>query len=112
MQDDAFIQACRACVVHARHLVESAKLVQESGRHNIAYHLAALALEEMGRRELYQLHEMASRYGEAPAWQSKATQDHVKKLFWCLYSFGSAAEFADQKQFFEKREAAADIHAN
>ena len=66
----------------------------------------------MGRRKLFQIHEMASRFGETPAWQSKATQDHVKKLFWCLYSIGQTSDIADQKQFFEKKEAAADIHAN
>lgn len=111
-KSDAFIQACRACVVHARDLVESAKLVMESGRLNIAYHLATLALEEMGRRELFQIQEMANRFGEAPPWHTKATQDHVKKLFWCLYSIGGLAEMVDQNLFFEKREAAADIHAN
>ncbi len=111
-KNDDLVQACRACVAHARHLVESAKLVMGSGRRNIAYHLATLALEEMGRRELFQLHEMANRFGEAPPWQEKATQDHVKKLFWCLYSIGGLAEVADQNQFFEKRQAAADIHEN
>jgi AbiV family abortive infection protein len=111
MTPEALFEACQACVEHARHLLESAKLVQNSGRQNIAYHLATLALEEMGRREILQIREMADRSGEAPAWQSKATQDHTKKLFWCLYGIGQISDVSDQKLFLEKREAAADIHA-
>jgi AbiV family abortive infection protein len=105
------IAACEACLVHARDLVESAKLVQVSRRANIAYHLATLALEEMGRRELFQIHDAASSVGEIPSWQMNATQDHVQKLFWCLYGLGRVQDIIDQKQFFEKRDAAADIHA-
>jgi hypothetical protein len=56
--------------------------VQKSGRANIAYHLATLALEEMGRRELFQIQAAAASVGDVPPWQMNATQDHVQKLFW------------------------------
>jgi AbiV family abortive infection protein len=46
--DNELLQALSACVVHARDLVEAAKAVQSTGRSNIAYHLATLALEESG----------------------------------------------------------------
>jgi AbiV family abortive infection protein len=108
--DEKLLAELEACVVHARDLVESAKLVQTSGRANIAYHLATLALEEMGRRELYQIQAAAKSVGDVPARQMNATQDHVQKLFWCLYGLGRVQDIIDQKQFFEKREAAADIH--
>jgi AbiV family abortive infection protein len=91
--------------------VESAKLVQTSGRANVAYHLATLALEEMGRRELFQIQEAAASVGDVPPWQINATQDHVQKLFWCFYCMGRLQDVVDQKQFFEKRETAAEIHA-
>ena len=39
--DEKLIAALSACVVHARDLLESAKLVQASGRPNIAYHSPA-----------------------------------------------------------------------
>jgi AbiV family abortive infection protein len=109
--DEKLLAALDACVVHARDLVESAKLVQTSGRPNIAYHLATLALEEMGRRELFQIQAAAASIGDVPLWQMGATQDHVQKLFWCFYGMGRVQDIIDQKQFFEKREAAADIHA-
>jgi len=44
--------AMQACVEHAKALLESARAVQDTGHPNIAYHLAELALEELGRREL------------------------------------------------------------
>lgn len=106
------IAAIRACVQHARNLVESAKAVQAIGHPNIAYHLATLALEELGKKELYQLQEAASSVGEPPSWQLAAELDHVKKLFWCFYSLGQISDIVDQQQFFEKREAAVDIHNN
>jgi AbiV family abortive infection protein len=109
--DEKLLAALDACVVHARDLVESAKLVQRSGRANIAYHLATLALEEMGRRELFQIQAAAASVGDVPPWQTNATQDHVQKLFWCFYGMGRVQDIIDQQQFFEKREAAADIHA-
>jgi AbiV family abortive infection protein len=110
--DDKALMAFNACVVHARDLLESAKAVQVTGRNNIAYHLATLALEEMGKRELYRIQESAKVVGEMPTWQADATQDHVKKLFWCFYSLGGIPDMIDQRQFFEKRDAAADVHAN
>jgi AbiV family abortive infection protein len=109
--DEKLIAACEACVLHARDLVESAKLVQASGRANIAYHLATLALEEMGRRELFQIQDAATNIGEVPPWQMSAAQDHVQKLFWCFYGMGRLQGIIDQEQFFERRGAAADIHA-
>jgi AbiV family abortive infection protein len=109
--DEKLLAALNACVIHARDLVESAKLVQASGRVNIAYHLATLALEEMGRREIFQIQEAATRVGDVPPWQMSATQDHVQKLLWCFYGMGRVQEIIDHQQFYEKREAAADIHA-
>lgn len=110
--DDSVLAALHACVVNARDLLESAKAVQATGRDNIAYHLATLALEEMGKRELYRIQESAKVVGERPTWQTNATLDHVKKLFWCFYSLGGIPDMIDQGQFFEKRNAAADVHAN
>ena len=106
------LAALSACVANARVLLDSAKAVQAIGHHNIAYHLATLSLEEMGKRQLYQIQDAARTVGDPPAWQNSAVQDHVKKLFWCLYSLGTIPDAIDQTQFFEKRNTAADIHAN
>jgi AbiV family abortive infection protein len=109
--DDRLMAAMSACVVHARNLLESAKLVQAADRSNVAYHLATLSLEELGKRELYAIQHAAKTVGEPPSWQGKATQDHVKKLFWCFYCMRGAKQAADQSEFIKMREAAADVHA-
>jgi AbiV family abortive infection protein len=83
--DDELLEALSACVVHARDLMESAKVVQATGRSNIAYHLATLALEELGKRELYRIQEASKAVGDTHPWQANAILDHEKKLFWCFY---------------------------
>jgi AbiV family abortive infection protein len=109
--DPNMIAAVEACVVHARHLLDSAKAVQEKGFFNIAYHLATLALEELGRREMIQVQSMSVRVrGEARL--PKATDDHVKKLFWCFYRLTSVERLTSQEDFFRTREDASIIHAN
>jgi len=80
--------AMEACVTSARHLVESAKAVQEAGKANIAYHLATAALEELGKRELYAIRSISSRETVPPSWPDKHAQDHIHKLFWCFFGPG------------------------
>jgi AbiV family abortive infection protein len=77
--------AMQACIDHGRALLDSARAVQTSGHPNIAYHLATLTLEELGRRELLAVQTMASTREVQPAWMQKHTQDHIKKLFWCFF---------------------------
>src|SRR5713226_2484415 len=92
--------AMQACIDHARALLDSAKAVQSSGHANIAYHLATLTLEELGRRELLAVQTIASTRDSQPAWMQKHTQDHIKKLFWCF--FGGA--FLSEKWTKERLE--------
>src|SRR5881392_1408529 len=91
--DDKTVAAMKACVDHARALLDSARAVQAANHPNVAYHLAALALEEIGRRVLIGVQSLAVRRPDPPAWTAKHTQDHIKKLFWCF--FGGA--FANQR---------------
>jgi AbiV family abortive infection protein len=83
--DAATIAATDACRIHARALLESAKAVRAANHCNIAYHLATLALEELGKRHLLQIQAMAGKRDVSPAWPGKHTQDHVKKLFWSFF---------------------------
>ncbi len=108
---DAGIAAAMAtCVAHATDLFESAKVVRASGRANIAYHLAALALEELGRRELLGVETIAGASSNPPAWPMKATQDHVKKLFWCFFGGNFLAERITKETFEDMIGLARRIH--
>jgi AbiV family abortive infection protein len=102
--DPTLFRAMQACVDHARHLAGSARLVHEAGRHNIAYHLAILALEELGRRELIAI-KTIKQSGDRP---DRLSQDHVQKLFWCFFGgqFGTerlTKESIETMQGFARR---------
>jgi len=75
----------QACVEHARALLESARAVQATGHPNIAYHLAVLALEELGRRELIAVQRISETRPAPPEWIHKHIGNHVQKLFWCVF---------------------------
>jgi AbiV family abortive infection protein len=107
--DANLITALSACAVHARHLLESAESVQAKGFPNIAYHLATLALEELGRRELIQVHSMSAEHkGEGQ--RTRVKDDHVKKLFWCFYRLSTFEQITSQAEFFRTREDANIVH--
>jgi AbiV family abortive infection protein len=102
--DPILVKAMQACVDHARDLLSSAKLVCESGRSNIAYHLAILALEELGRRELIGIKTVETA-SDRP---DKLSLDHVQKLFWCFFGghFGTerlTKDSLDTMRGFAKR---------
>ena len=78
---DAVAQACRA---HARDLVRGARVLRDQGMPHLAYHLAILALEEIGKSELVVIGHLAAQREDA-TWPGKHASDHVKKLFWALW---------------------------
>ncbi len=78
-------EALEACLGHARHLLDSAKVLYDAGKPNIAYHLAALALEEIGRRELLGIQIASAKRPVPPAWPMKQMQNHRDKLRWGLF---------------------------
>jgi AbiV family abortive infection protein len=104
------IAAQGACVDHARDLLASARLVQAAGHHNIAYHLATLTLEELGRREIIGVQDIASRAVVPPAWPTKHSQDHVKKLFWCFFGGGFFSEQITKQSLEDMTGLARRIH--
>ncbi|MEW9805108.1 AbiV family abortive infection protein [Mesorhizobium marinum] len=98
--DEALIERLNACAQHARELVTAAQVVSNSGQHNIAYHLAVLALEEIGKRELIGVESVTSKSDTAPAWPTKHQLDHQQKLFWCFFG-GQMFRHSITKEEFE-----------
>lgn len=84
------LAAQQACIDHSRDLLNAATAVLAQGHPHIAYHLAALALEELGRRELLGVQALAQRKDVPPAWPLRQSESHVHKLFWAFFggSFG------------------------
>ena len=104
------IAAMEACVAHGRALLESAKAVQASGHPNIAYHLAALCLEEVGRRSLLGVQSLSEQATVPPAWPKKHEQDHVKKLFWAIFGPMFLGTKLTAERFQEMNALATHIH--
>ena len=73
-----------ACHVHATDLLNAAaKLVEEPSTPNLAYHLALLALEEIGKARLI-AGRAAVGSARDSAWMDKWLSNHGRKLLWAL----------------------------
>jgi len=80
-----------ACLLNANRLLSSAKAVMAPGQYHVAYHLAALAMEEIGKAGLILTEAVAPETGEdGESLRSKWMEDHERKLFWAIWlpSFG------------------------
>jgi AbiV family abortive infection protein len=77
-----------ACHVAAGKLVDAANAVTKPGSYHIAYHLAALALEEVGKATIVlvdsRLPQPRSKDEEGPS-LLKWIDDHERKLFWAIW---------------------------
>ncbi len=93
---DADLEAVRQrCFAHAATLLEAARADLHAGRPHIAYHLALVALEEIGKGEMQWLKRFPNdrTIRDSSAWVEGHADDHEKKLFWALWSF----RFTDPK---------------
>lgn len=106
------VAAQQACIDHARDLLSAASEVSVQGYPHIAYHLAALALEELGRRELIGVQAVAQRHRDvAPAWPFKQSESHVHKLFWAFFGGGFGFQQITKESLEQMRGFAEHIHS-
>lgn len=101
----------KACIKNARNYVIAANAARDLGINNIVFLLATLALEEIGKSILIRIGEKETDQADdiefAPL---KWSEDHVKKLFWSLWTmfFGRDPELV--KQFRDFQDSARTIH--
>ncbi|MCK6418358.1 MAG: AbiV family abortive infection protein [Alphaproteobacteria bacterium] len=110
MEIDDLLLASRACLNHAKSLLDSATVVKHSGHSNIAYHLAALALEEIGRMELLNIKQMAHKQNLEKDWIWDAEKNHVKKLLSCLFSLEMLSNDMTPEKFKFLQGLSLEIH--
>jgi AbiV family abortive infection protein len=109
-QRDRDVEAMRACVKHARDLVNSARAVFDIKHPNIAFHLALLALEELGRRELIGLQRVAETNGKERPWH-KHTLLHAKKIFWCFFGAEFVSGHLEKGQLDSIKQLSETLHS-
>jgi AbiV family abortive infection protein len=84
---DALTQTLTACFTNARNLLQAAKRVLDDERlPNVSFHLAILALEEVGKAALLGARYLAVQHGDDGAFADKRLEDHVFKIFWALWA--------------------------
>lgn len=99
------------CIAHAKNLVASARAVQAINQPHIAYHLAVIALEELGRGELLGVQAVAADRPDASNKLEKYTQNHVQKLFWCFLGPSFYEQKLTQKTLDSMTEFAQELHS-
>ena len=103
----------RKCLDNAEALLDSAKDSRTKKRNHIAFHLAVLALEEIGKAAMLLAHRVYPRVVEDEELdESKLSDDvvdHKKKLLWALLTPSFGGVFTPQ-DFIELKEIANGIH--
>lgn len=93
------------CIKNARSLLDSAKdLSQDDARLHISHHLTVLALEEIGKGVIVLIHPDALT--DKLGW----LDDHVKKIFWALWSFALSKKSVNSAEIARLKDAARGIH--
>jgi AbiV family abortive infection protein len=86
-----------SCLLNAEKLLSSAKAVMAPGQYHVAYHLAALAMEEIGKAGLIFTELVGPDTGDddKESLRSKWMDDHERKLFWAIWlpAFGVDADW-------------------
>jgi AbiV family abortive infection protein len=100
-----------ACLSHAEDLVRAAKRILTDERlPNISYHLAALALEEIGKSILIVMGYFAHERDDSTWSPEKFYDDHVKKLFWATWDPLIGREKITQEQIESFQGLSQKIH--
>lgn len=110
---EKIIKSREACLSHADDLVRSAKrILYDEKLPNISYHLAVLALEEIGKSTLIVMGFFANESKDSSWSPEKFYDDHIKKLFWATWGPTIGQEKLTQKQITSLQGLSRKIHAN
>src|SRR5574341_1393393 len=97
--------------------LENAESLLTAGKHlvgrqfdHIRYHLATLALEEVGKADLMVMKHAARMHGGTGEPIDRYLDDHVRKLFWALWGPSFGREKLTRDQIESYRGLATSIH--
>jgi AbiV family abortive infection protein len=106
----------RKCLDNAEAFLDSAKDARAKKRNHIAFHLAVLALEEIGKASMLFAHRVYPHVvkDEDELDESKLSNevvDHRKKLFWAMLTPSFDGGVFTPENFTQLKEIANDIHS-
>ena len=108
---DSLRAAIRCCLDNSETSLDSAKALQGKNRNHIAYHLATLALEEIGKAGLFLARSLRTKADEDDEEELAVDlTDHRKKLFWAMLTPSFAAGMITPQDFTTLQDIASDIH--
>ncbi|HYD02458.1 MAG TPA: AbiV family abortive infection protein [Phycisphaerales bacterium] len=99
-----------ACIAHAADLVSAAELLASNGFPHLSFHLSTLALEEVGKAVLLRLAAEGDDDDEGPPFVKRGLDDHVRKLFFAIWSITFGREVITKEQIEEYQGLAQRIH--
>jgi len=104
-------QDIEACFRNARDLLRAAKRLLEDERlPNISFHLAVLALEEVGKAVMLGTRDVMRAVDGETIFVDKRLDDHVFKLFWALWTPSFARGNVSREEFESLRGLAKTMH--
>src|ERR1022692_3196331 len=108
----SYMQQRRLCLDHAGDLATAAErvLADDQAFPNIAYHLAILAMEEIGKVGMLASLAVAGKVLNRQ-WLERHLSDHVFKLMWAVWSPSISGGKLDPKDFEEARTFTDSVHA-
>jgi AbiV family abortive infection protein len=85
---EEFTPAIEACLQNAERMVAAAKACAKPGSYHLAFHLATMALEEIGKSSMIFLDALDRKSalpGDENGSPLKWVEDHERKLFWAIW---------------------------
>jgi AbiV family abortive infection protein len=100
-----------ACFRNARDLLRAAKrLLEDEKLPNISFHLAVLALEEVGKAVMLGTRDIMRAVDGETVFVDKRLDDHVFKLFWALWTPSLARGNVSREEYESLRGLARSMH--
>jgi AbiV family abortive infection protein len=99
----------KGALEHTAGLIEGAKTLFNRKLPHLAYHLALLALEEIGKLEVVLMGRVGTKEEDA-AYQKKLLDDHVGKIFWAFWGPTFTHNLIDPQQVQWHMDLATKLH--
>lgn len=97
------------CLKNAEDFLRTAESLVGKNVNHIAFHLAALAMEEVGRVSLAWF-QIAGNEKDSEIEINLSADDHIKKLFWAIWGPSFGREKITKEQIEQRKNMATGIH--